>query len=396
MNDVATPSAAGGTLVSEVPGASELAVTGMTCGGCAKRVAAALEAVPGVTSAEVDHGTGRARVAGTAAAAALIAAVTEIGYEARSWDGTPAPEPEAEPHPQLEAKAPLPGATTRDFAIDGMTCASCVYRVEKALLAVPGVTVATVNLATLRARVEWRADAPDETAPDEAALVAAVEAAGYGARRAEAMIDVEAEDRAHAAALRRDLIVLGAAIALTLPLIAQMVLPFVGVDFMLAPLLQMALATPVQFWAGARFYKAAWPALKALTGNMDLLVALGTSAAYGLSAVLTVGAGAEMLTAGALELYFEASAAIITLVLLGRVLESRAKRKTSAAIRALMELRPETARVERDGDVTVIRPGERVPADGEILTGDSQADESMLTGESMPVDKHPGDRVTGG
>ena len=409
MNDVATQPAAGETPVSEVPGAVELAVTGMTCGGCAKRVTAALEAVPGVTSVAVDLDGGRAAVVGATKAEALIAAVTELGYEARTWDQAPAPATETTPIQEPKLKAPREGAAALDFAIDGMTCASCVYRVEKALLAVPGVADATVNQATQRAHVDWHADTPGGSAPDEAALVTAVETAGYGARRAEPTIDVEAEERAHAAALRRDLIVLGAAIALTLPLVAQMVLPFVGVDFMLPPLVQFALATPVQFWAGARFYKAAWPALKALTGNMDLLVALGTSAAYGLSAVLTLAMGAEMFRAGAAELYFEASAAVITLVLLGRVLESRAKRKTSAAIRALMQLRPETARVERDGvvvevpleelragDVTVIRPGERVPADGDILTGDSQADESMLTGESMPVDKHPGDRVTGG
>ncbi|MHA1153263.1 MAG: heavy metal translocating P-type ATPase [Alphaproteobacteria bacterium] len=397
---------------ASLPGAPdtlELTVTGMTCGHCATRVGEALEAVPGVTSAAVDHSADRATVTGTAAPDALIAAVAEAGYAARPWDDAPAPTKETQPPEKTEPKAPLDGAPTLDFAIDGMTCASCVYRVEKALLAVPGVADATVNLATQRAHVEWRADPSDETTPDEAAAIAAVEAAGYGARRAETTIDVEAEDRAHAAALRHDLIVLGSAIALTLPLVAQMVLPFVGVDFMLPPLVQFALATPVQFWAGWRFYRAAWPALKALTGNMDLLVALGTSAAYGLSAVLTLAMGAEMLSASAAELYFEASAAVITLVLLGRVLETRAKRKTSAAIRALMELRPETARVERDGavvevpldelrtgDVTVIRPGERVPADGEILTGYSQADESMLTGESMPVDKQPGERLTGG
>ncbi len=397
----------------EAPAAAiELSVEGMTCGGCVKRVTAALEAVPSVASADVDLESGRAVVAvgnGSIDAGTLIAALDEAGYRAAPA-GQAAPvqaEPETEQRPEPESHEPaetIGGTGALDFAIDGMTCASCVFRVEKALNAVPGVTDATVNLATQRAHVVWR-----DGAADEAALVSAVEAAGYGARRAEATVDVEAEDRAHAAALRRDLIVLGVAIALSLPLVAQMVLPLLGVDFMLAPLVQMALATPVQFWAGARFYKAAWPALKALTGNMDLLVALGTSAAYGLSAVLTIGAGAEMLTGGAVELYFEASAAIITLVLLGRVLESRAKRKTSAAIRALMELRPETARVERDGavvevpleevrtgDVTVIRPGEHIPADGEVVSGESQADESLLTGESMPVDKLPGDPVTGG
>jgi Cu+-exporting ATPase len=378
------------------PDAVDLSVAGMTCGGCVARVTAALEAVPGVATVYVDLELGRAQVAGSAAAEALIAAVTELGYEARPWDAAPRPTAEPTPKPEFEIESPRKGASTLDFTIDGMTCASCVFRVEKALKGVAGVADATVNLATQRAQVQWL-----DAAPQETALIAAVEAAGYGARRAEVTVDVEAEERAHAAALRRDLIVLGVAIALTLPLVVQMVLPFVGVDAMIPPLVQFALATPVQFWAGARFYKAAWPALKALTGNMDLLVVLGTSAAYGLSAVLAFTGGAE--------LYFEASAAVITLVLLGRVLEKRAKHKTWAAIRALMHLRPETARVERDGavvevpledlhsgDVTVIRPGERVPADGEVLTGVSQADESLLTGESMPVEKQPGDRVTGG
>jgi len=402
MNDVANRPAAPEILAPEALGSLELTVTGMTCGHCASRVTEALEAVPGVTSAAVDHTADRATVAGTAAPEALIAAVTGVGYEAQPWDGATAPATEIEPQqePEPEPKVSTEGATALDFAIDGMTCASCVYRVERALQAVPGVADATVNLASQRAHVSWEDGAPGG-APNEDALIAAVEAAGYGARRAEATVDVEAEERAHTAALRRDTMVLGVAIALTLPLVAQMVLPFVGIDVMLPPWVQLVLATPVQFWAGLRFYKAAWPALKALTGNMDLLVALGTSAAYGLSTVLTFTGGTE--------LYFEASAAVITLVLLGRVLERRAKHKTWGAIRALMQLRPETARIERDGtvievpldevragDVTVIRPGERVPADGEILTGDSQADESLLTGESMPVDKHPGDRVTGG
>jgi Cu+-exporting ATPase len=274
MTEVATRPTVCDTRVPETPSVLELAVTGMTCGHCAKRVTEALEAVPGVASAKVDHTAGRASVAGTATLEALIAAVTELGYGARPWDGAPAPETEPAPKQEPEPQAPIAAAAaTLDFAIDGMTCASCVFRVERALQAVPGVADATVNLATQRAQVQWRDGAPDETA-----LVAAVEAAGYGARRAEPTVDVEAEERAHAQALRRDLIVLGAAAALTLPLVAQMVLPFLGADFMLPPLLQFALATPVQFWAGARFYKAAWPALKALTGNMDLLVALGTSA----------------------------------------------------------------------------------------------------------------------
>ena len=191
--------------------------------------------------------------------------------------------------------------------------------------------------------------------------------------------------------------------ALSLPLIAPMLGSLFGAHWMLPGWLQMALATPVQFWLGARFYRAGWKALRAGSGNMDLLVAVGTSAAYGLSVYLL------LTRADAMHLYFEASAVVISLVLLGKWLEARAKRQTTEAIRALQALRPLTARVRLDGvdrdvpidairvgDLVVIRPGERVPVDGEIVEGTSQVDESMLTGESLPVDKQPGDAVTGG
>ena len=291
-----------------------------------------------------------------------------------------------------------------DLDIEGMTCASCVARVERSLAAVPGVREASVNLATRRARVE----AGPQVAED--ALVAAVAEAGYEARPVdEAAALPGADEAAQAAAQRRDTITLAVAGLLTLPLVAQMVPHLFGVPFALPPFVQLLLATPVQFWAGARFYRAAWPALKARSANMDTLVVLGTTAAYGLSLVLTLLAGADMFAAGGPPLYFEASAAVITLVLLGRVLEDRAKRQTTEAIRALAALRPETALVERDGeaqeiavealevgDVLVVRPGTRLAADGRVLTGNSQADESLLTGESLPVDKAPGDPVTGG
>ncbi len=205
------------------------------------------------------------------------------------------------------------------------------------------------------------------------------------------------------------MITLAVAGLLTLPLVSQMVLELFGVPFALPPIIQLLLATPVQFWAGARFYRAAWPALKVRSANMDTLVVLGTTAAYGLSLALTLAAGPGMFSGASTPLYFEASAAVITLVLLGRVLEDRAKRQTTEAIRALAALRPETALVERGdttqevavealrvGDVLVVRPGVRLAADGRVLTGDSQADESLLTGESLPVDKAPGDPVTGG
>ena len=267
--------------------------------------------------------------------------------------------------------------------IEGMTCASCVARVEKALKAVPGVATAEVNLATETATVSLAEGAPPHS------LLAAVERAGYAARLAPA--PQTAKDRSWWP--------VALAAGLTLPLIASML-----AGWSLPGWLQLALATPVQFWLGARFYRAGWKALLARSGNMDLLVALGTSAAYGLSVYMLWKHWEHEP-----HLYFEASAAIITLVLLGKWLEARAKRQTTAAIRALQALRPETARVRRGSteidvpvgelgldDLVVVRPGERMPADGIVLEGRSHADESMLTGDSLPVAKEPGNAVTGG
>ena len=264
--------------------------------------------------------------------------------------------------------------------IEGMTCASCVSRVERALKRVPGVERAEVNLATETATVALAQGALPE------ALVKAVRDAGYEARLAPQP----------SPSTDRSWWPVAAAAGLTAPLLLGMVF-----DAALSPWLQLVLATPVQFLLGARFYRAGWKALRARTGNMDLLVALGTSAAYGLSVYL--------LMKGVHHLYFEAGATVITLVRLGKWLESRAKRQTTEAIRALQSLRPETARVRRSGgevevacaqvkvgDVVVVRPGERIPVDGEIVEGRTHADESMLTGESLPVAKEPGSSVTGG
>ncbi len=278
-----------------------------------------------------------------------------------------------------------------DLAIAGMTCASCVARVEKALLRVPGVTGAAVNLATERARVSGVVD-------DPAALVAAVEAAGYDAHTLAAPA---AEGREKARANRRELLHLLSAVLLSLPLVAGML----AEPLMLPGWAELALASIVQFWLGWRFYVAAFKAVRAGAGNMDLLVALGTTAAWGLSVWLLATAHPGHRP----HLYFEASAVLITFVLLGKWLEARAKGQTAAAIRALMDLRPDRARVRRNGmeaevavdeirvgDIVVLRPGDRIPVDGRVVEGEGQVDESMLTGESRPVEKLPGTAVTGG
>lgn len=286
----------------------------------------------------------------------------------------------------------MSSSPTIQLQIGGMTCASCALRVEKALGKVPGVQSASVNLATEEASV--RVDAGVALGQ----LLGAVEKAGYEAREA-----TPAGPAPDAAQADRWPVVLSA--LLSLPLVLPMALQLLGVDAMLPAAWQLALATPVQFWLGARFYRAGWKALRAGSGNMDLLVALGTSAAYGLSVYLMWKHQGH----GMPHLYFEASAAVITLVLLGKWLEGRAKRQTVDAIRALQALRPTTAWVRRDGaevelpidlvqvgDVVLVRPGDRIPVDGEVLEGRSHADESLLTGESLPVAKAPGERVTGG
>ena len=283
------------------------------------------------------------------------------------------------------------------LSVEGMTCASCVARVEKALKQVPGVSSAEVNLATERAEVKL---ASRQINID--ALTAAVEKAGYVARA----VDQTGSDMAVGTSKPvNEWWPVAVAAALSMPLIIPMIGSLFGAGWMLPGWWQLALATPVQFWLGARFYRSAWKAVKARAGNMDLLVALGTSAGYGLSVYQLFVHGSH----GTAHLYFEASAVVITLVLLGKWLETRAKRQTTEAIRALKALRPEIARLRRDGqdrevavsqvvvgDLVVIRPGERVPVDGVVVEGSSQVDQSLITGESLPVARHEGDKVTGG
>ena len=357
--------------------AQDWPIEGMSCASCTARVEKAARALPGVAEAQVNLATETLSVWPAAGfdATALEHAIERAGY----------------------------AAPTRllTLAVQGMTCASCVGRVEKALAQVPGVVEASVNLATETAQVRLRGRG-DEAA-QIATLVAAVVAAGYQATKA--------SDDGAAPAPRERLSegarVLIAAL-LSAPLIGPMLLlPFAGAGAMHAAmppaLWQWLLATPVQFVLGARFYRAGWGALRAGTGNMDLLVSMGTSAAYGLSLWQWLVVGDEH------TLYFESSAVVITLVLLGKWLEARARKQTTAAIQALRALRPDTARVLRKGaeltvpvaelvrgDLLVVRAGERLPADGVVTEGTSAVDESMLTGESLPVPRTVGDRVTGG
>ncbi len=281
-----------------------------------------------------------------------------------------------------------------DIGIGGMTCASCVSRVEKALSKVPGVSTATVNLATETARIHF---APAEHM--EAKLRRAVRDAGYEPVAANAAID------APNASPWAGFMPVAIGLALSAPLALPMLGDLFGKHWMLPAWVQFVLATPVQFILGARFYQAAWGAVKALTGNMDLLVAIGTTAGWLLSMWLWLTAEPDTMV----HLYFEGSAIVITLVLLGKWLETRAKRQTTSAIRALHALKPEIAHLmgldgEVDvpvaevlvGDKLVVRPGERLPVDGVLLEGHSQVDESMLTGESVPVHKEPDSKLTGG
>ncbi len=288
------------------------------------------------------------------------------------------------------------GSTTFDLPISGMTCASCAGRVERALGKVPGVQSVSVNLANERAHVEVLGQM------DPGVLIAAVDKAGYTATlpQSETVTETNQAQRLH-----RERWSLLLAIALALPLVLPMLVEPFGLHWMLPAWVQFALATPVQFIFGARFYIAAWKAVRAGAGNMDLLVAIGTSAGYGLSIY-------EWLTApvGTMpHLYFEASAVVIALVLLGKYLESRAKRQTASAIRALEALRPERAIRVFEGreedvaitalkldDLVLVKPGERFPVDGEVVDGQSHADEALISGESLPVPKQPGDKVTGG
>ncbi len=353
----------------------KLSVQGMTCAACSARLEKVLGKLPGVREARVSLATESASLDLDDAGCGVENVVSAIG----------------------KAGFVVPTELI-ELDINGMTCAACSTRLEKVLGKLPGVELAAVNLATEKAVITIHSGAITQ---DE--LIAIVGRTGFVATPA----ITSAEQRAQAEANARkqnqreqNRLILSA--LLTIPLALPMLLMLFGVDWMLVPWLQFALATPVQFWCGRHFYVGAYKSLRGGAGNMDVLVVMGTSAAWGLSTWVTVTGG------GGGHLYFEASAMIITLILFGKWMEARAKRSAASAIRALMDLRPETAQVELDGRivevpvesvqrdaVVVVRPGERLPVDGVILEGSSQLDESMLTGESMPVSKGIGDEVTG-
>ncbi|UOF01267.1 heavy metal translocating P-type ATPase [Bdellovibrio reynosensis] len=292
--------------------------------------------------------------------------------------------------------------------IEGMNCASCVNKVQKALKSVDGVEDVAVNLATEKAKVTFKGHGPGHKDLSEA-----VKKAGYSVkfknedRHTENHMhhgEVPGEDKQKS--LRRQGLKVLIAFGLVAPLVLPMILQPFGISFHWSPFVQFILAAPIQFWLGARFYGTGLKAIKNFSGNMDLLVALGTSAAFGLSLYIWLFSGSEHV---AEKLYFEAAAVIVTLVLFGKYLEAKAKLQTSEAIRALQSIRPETARIKtaeeekeipinavKVGDVVIVRPGEKIPTDGTVLHGNSEVDESLLTGESLPVAKTPDSKVIGG
>ena len=358
-------------------------VKGMTCASCVARVERALKKVPGVSEATVNLASERVAVLYDGQASSiedLFEAVEEAGYEPRRESVT--------------------------VGVEGMTCASCVRRVENALAKVPGVLSASVNLATERATVQFL---PGQVAIAD--LRRAVDDAGYRLRElAEEERDAEAEARQREQrALLAKLLFAGAIGGLLMlgaqhqhiPLLVDIPVRWINV-------ISFLLATPVQFWAGWQFYVGTWKTAKHFTADMNTLIAVGTSAAYGYSIAATFGPGLFEAAAIETSVYFETSALIIALILLGRWLEARAKGRTSAAIKRLMGLRAKKARVVRDGqevdipieqvapgDIVVVRPGEKVPVDGTVLEGRSAVDESMISGESIPLEKGPGDEVIG-
>jgi len=348
-------------------------ITGMTCTTCAATIEKGLVETPGVEQAKVSFASGKASIEydpSKVDLAKIKNTISQIGY----------------------------GVATKKsiFPVAGMTCASCVARVEEALLDVPGVISANVNLASEKATVEYT----EET--ELADLRRAVREAGYElGLEAATLEDVTTSAQRELRGVRNRFIF---AAILTASIMALMWAPSFGGK----PYLLWALATPVQFWAGWRFYRGAWGALRHRTADMNTLVAVGTSAAYFYSMIAVLFPGLLAAAGVEINLYFDTSAMIITLILLGRFLETRARGQTSEAIQKLIGLNPKTALVVRNGeekeiaiedvqvgDLILVRPGERVPVDGILREGYSSIDESTITGESIPIEKKIGDEVIG-
>lgn len=362
---------------------TSIKITGMTCASCAARIERAITKVEGVSEANVNFATEKATVdfdAEKIDQKLLEGIVKDTGYGV------------------IEEEKHTPDQV--ELSVKGMTCASCSTRVDRALNKLDGVTSANVNLATEKATVHF-----DPAILNVADIISKVEKTGYEA----SIVEESSEDKEKEAREKESKklkILLVVSTLLSMPLLSAMITSMLGVHIALLhmPWFQLMLATPVQFVIGFRFYKNSYHSLRSLSPGMDVLVAMGTSAAY----LLSVYNGFINKTLDKPHLYFEASAMIITLILLGKYLESVAKGKTSEAIKKLMGLRAKTARVIRDGkevdipvesvvsgDIVVVRPGEKIPVDGEITQGHSAIDESMITGESIPVEKAIGDSVIG-
>jgi Cu+-exporting ATPase len=363
------------------------AVGGMTCAACVGRVERVLLKQPGVLGAAVNLATEQASVVfdpQVGDVPGMLASVDDAGYTV--------------------------DRSRLELRIEGMTCASCVARVERVLQKQPGVLDATVNLATERAVIDYL-----PATVEAHQLKAAIRDAGYEVAEVERAEGREQDARARElAGLERDLAVAALfAVPVVLLAMGPMLWPAFGAWLTgLAPattwhVAEWLLATPVQFWAGRRFYRAGWGELKHASPGMNTLVMMGSTAAYGYSVLAILVPG--LFPAGTANLYFEAAAVIITLILLGKMLEAKAKGRTSEAIRKLVQLQPKSARVRRDGelielpvddvipgDVVVMRPGEKIPVDGVVLDGESFVDEAMISGEPVPVGKQAGSEVTGG
>ena len=403
------------TLFSGETKTVKLHVTGMTCGGCVNTVESRLKATAGVVAAhvELEGGVATVEIDPTASISGLEQAVREAGYGVAGDRGAPAVDATSTtPWSPLVNFAPAkPGlpreaqTATADLIISGMTCAGCVHTIEQSVEAVPGVMRAEVNLATGTASVEY-----DPVAVEVETIRQAVDRAGYAAREATgAAAEMPGEEEQREAEGWKRKFIVSAVFTAPLLVIAMShgAISFPGVHWV-----QLLLTLPVVFYAGGRFYVLAWKAARRGAADMNTLIAVGTGGAFVYSLVATVAP--QAIDPGAVRpehvpVYFETATAIITLILLGRMLEARARGRTSSAIRGLLSLQARTARVVRDGvesdipvedvragDIVVVRPGEKIPVDGEVLDGQSAIDESALTGESIPAEKAAGDRVLGG